>query len=105
MALTNPGRENKASKQQATGEGNARYERNSKHSRERCSISEVGRELLADAIHAVTRAGDLLSFGRTADGGAWVISVYSNGKRYPDYASTAEELERLLIGLVEAAGN
>jgi len=105
MALTNPARENKAGKQSATGEGNPRYERNGKHGRERCSISEVGLELLADCIHSVARAGDLLSFGKTSDGGAWVLSVYSNGKRYPEYASSSEELEEVLRRITEAAGS
>jgi hypothetical protein len=48
---------------------------------------------LADVVNAVVGVGDSIQFGVTRDGGAVVITLYSEGGIDKVYASTTEELQ------------
>lgn len=102
MGASNPAREGKQTANRNSKEGNPRYEHIGRTQDERCPIASASPDLLADAIQSVAAAGDLLSFGSTRDGGAWLVAVYSNGVRYPQYAHSAEELEAVLREIVES---
>lgn len=104
MGANNPARAGQANTNRNAKEGNPRYERFTRGNRGLAPLGAAGPELLIDAIDAVTRMGDLISFGRTSDGGAWVISVFSNGQRYPQYAHDAAEIQSVLTELVESCG-
>lgn len=60
-------------------------------------------ELLRDTIDAVTQDGDAVMFGRTSDGGALSISVYSSGRRKSLYAVSLDQLLQTLVELRQAA--
>jgi hypothetical protein len=71
--------------------------------REAMSFSAIGGNILQDAIDAVTGAGDLVSFSRTRDGGAVVVSIVSDGAVLKAYAADLEELRDALVTATEAA--
>lgn len=57
----------------------------------------------AELAWRVVQAGALLSFGRTADGGALGITVTSDGRWRRDYFRSDEELVQWLEGAAEFA--
>lgn len=101
--MANPAREGKPLPNRNSKEGNPRYDRLGGSSSERCSLSAVASSVLSGAIQAATDNGDLISFGSTSDGGAWVVSVFSMGKRYPQYAHSAEELDHALQEIIDSS--
>jgi len=60
--------------------------------------------VLQDVISAVLHTGDAIQFGLTRDGGAVVITMYSEGALDKVYAATQEELQMKLEGIQVAAG-
>jgi hypothetical protein len=60
------------------------------------AFRDVTSEQLVEAIRQVTDDGDAITFGRTSDNGAIYIGVLAGGAVFKSWASTAEELQRLL---------
>lgn len=59
--------------------------------------------LLSSVIESVVEAGCLISFGRTSDGGAIVLSIVDDGEPTRFYMSAREELEQTLRDVYELA--
>lgn len=67
--------------------------------------SDVDGPSIKAAVHAVTAAGDAITFGRTTDGGALSVTVLSGPDRLKDYANDAEQAADLLVRIMEAANS
>lgn len=68
------------------------------------SMLTIQEGLLAEAVDAVTLAGDMVSFSRTTDGGAWCIYVKCGADAYRLYPHNAAELTEVLRDLARVAG-
>lgn len=64
---------------------------------------DVDPAALCGAVRAVVRAGDAITFSRTRDGGAFSVTVLSDGLRHFHRKPTAEEIERELREVAEDA--
>lgn len=53
----------------------------------------IDAQTLLDAVAAVTAIGDAIVLGLTPDGGAFAITVYTEGDRPKFYPSTPEDCE------------
>lgn len=69
------------------------------------SVGDTDGDLLRDTIAAVTDSGDGIMFGRTRDGGALSVSVYSNGKRASAYFVDVDTLQNALIELRQSCSS
>jgi hypothetical protein len=58
--------------------------------------------LLRRVIAAVTGAGDAITFGRTAEGGAFYVGVLASGELEKFYLPSDEELVAELESIAEA---
>jgi hypothetical protein len=67
------------------------------------SVGDVDAELLRDTVAAVTGDGDAIMFGRTTDGGALSVSVYSGGRRAVVYFTDVGSLQNALVELKHSA--
>lgn len=63
------------------------------------SIGDADAVLLRDTIAAVNADGDAIMFGRTSDGGALSVAVYSGGRRAVVYFSDVDTLQNALVTL------
>lgn len=61
----------------------------------------VDAALLLDAVRAITSAGDAVLLGVTRSGGTLVCTVCSGEERLKLYATSVEEMEQHLKGLVD----
>lgn len=57
--------------------------------------------VLSSVIESVVEAGYLISFGRTSDGGALVLSIIEDGKPVKFYFANREDLS-VKLGEIEA---
>lgn len=69
------------------------------------SVSDVDAELLRDTVAAINADGDAIMFGRTSDGGALSVSVYSGGRRAVVYFTDVDALQNALVALKQAASS
>lgn len=53
------------------------------------------------ALDAANAAGDAISFGRTSDDTALVVTVLRNRTQEKAYPHTQEQLDQLMLGLIE----
>lgn len=53
--------------------------------------------VLNDAITAITDAGDAVLFGKTSDGGAYMVRFLSRGSSDVEYPATVGELQDVLV--------
>jgi hypothetical protein len=67
------------------------------------SWDEVEPGHLGALVHAVTRAGDAVLFGKSRDGGTLVITICAGDERIKFYASSREQAESLLLELIHSA--
>lgn len=56
---------------------------------------------LSQAISSVVDTGSLISFSRTSDGGALVLTILDGTDKTPYYVTTGEEVDELLSWLIE----
>ena len=69
------------------------------------SASDCEATILRDCIGAVTDTGDAIMFGRTTDGGALSVSVYSGGRRAVAYFVDMDSLHQALVELRQSASS
>jgi hypothetical protein len=81
----------------------AKYERLGKDAPQTTiTWSEVDGPTIKRSIESIVGVGDALTFGRTRDGGALVVTVLSGEKRVKLYGATAIEMNDLLAELIDA---
>ena len=80
----------------ASGNGKAREQR--WEYVERLDDGIIGR-----AVDAVTSAGDAIQFGRSRDGGAYSITLYTPGGRVVIWSNTAQDAAAELATIIEDA--
>ena len=61
---------------------------------------QVDAETILEAIVLVTDADDAITFGRTADGGAYALVLYSDNSRKRFYEHDAADIEECLREIV-----
>jgi hypothetical protein len=64
---------------------------------------DVDRDVIARAIADVVAAGDAITFSRTRDGGAYSVTVLSDGLRHFHREHLAEDIEARLSEIAEDA--
>lgn len=74
--------------------------------------ADVHAQSVINVLTAATSVGDSVMFGRTSDGGALMLTVYSNGVKDPMYWHSADdatialdEMHAALIAYVRLAGS
>lgn len=68
----------------------------------RSDWAAVDRRLVMAAIDSATSGGAALMFGSAQGGRGMVLTVFIDGDRHKEYASTADEFTELLTGILEA---
>lgn len=67
------------------------------------SWDDVDESLVRDCIRNVVLAGDAIMFGKTSDGGATMVRVYSGGDAHTWYGPTTEGFEVVLRAIRDRA--
>lgn len=67
------------------------------------SWDDVDESLVRDCIRNVVQSGDAIMFGRTTDGGAAMVRVYSGGSAHSWYGASTEAFEGVLRGIRDLA--
>lgn len=65
--------------------------------------AEIPASLIIDAILAVTRVGDGITFSRTSDGGAFSLTILSGGKSAKVWPNTEEQCAEVLQQIITGA--
>lgn len=78
-----------------------------KNSKSRSGITwgDVQDEALSQMIEACVEQGALISFGRTSDGGAIVLSILDEGEPTRFYAANVEEVTTLVAEVLEVVNS
>lgn len=61
---------------------------------------QIDAETLLEALVLVTDADDAITFGRTADGGAYALVLYSNNSRKRFYEHDPADMEQCLREII-----
>lgn len=67
------------------------------------SWDDLDESLVRDCVRNVVLAGDAIMFGKTSDGGATMVRVYSGGDAHTWYGPTTEGFEAILRALRDRA--
>ena len=65
--------------------------------------AEVDGPTIKSAIHAITRDGAAVVFGRTSDGGALSLTLLDGAERIKKWPNSAADAETILLDWLEAA--
>lgn len=67
------------------------------------AVTALHGDCVSDAVDAVTAAGDAIQFGRSRDGGAYSITLYTPAGRVVIWANTPNEALSELLIIIEDA--
>lgn len=101
MALTNPGRNGRSVPKTKASPYGMPATSATENPAVASSMSTIPEGLLEEVVDQVAMRGDLISFSRTSDGGAWCIYVRSSGEVFKWYPHTTTELRDLLQNVAQ----